>query len=569
MGPAARELYERLEQVLAFCIAAGVDGAWYRPQLPPHLPRVPTLALGRDETCRRELLRWIEENAPLLIPGRPPVQAVTGTDSDAAPALLLPVTGDDGAPLGALLLLGGAELARRAELAAHATEILAQAIQSWQAFHVLEIDYANEARRARHLMQLAERDGLTGLLNQQAFKARCMDRIAQSTASLALLMIDVDNFKTVNDVYGHQFGDLYLQEIARALTRALPGGSVLGRIGGDEFCALIEIPSLNQQHLERLMLGCVSDVQRMAAKLGKPSLGHISIGSAIRQEGHGSLEELLIEADAALYADKHAGKTAGVTYDPDLHVNFSALLVRPRFQKALKNNEILPYFQPVVDLGNGARRGFELLARWQDPKRGLLTPGQFTSVLRAPELAEQLTFHLVDKALTGLAAQPRLDGQTLAINLGTADLVKQEFVFDLQSLINRHGVAWERIVIEVTETTMLGAVSGPVFQNLTELRRRGAKVALDDFGMGYGGMTHLQAWPVDIIKIDRSHVGRATQSPRDAVFARALIEIARALELGVIAEGVEDRETADLLRNLGCEAAQGYFFARPAPLETF
>lgn len=107
MGPAARELYERLEQVLAFCIAAGVDGAWYRPQLPPHLPRVPTLALGRDETCRRELLRWIEENAPLLIPGRPPVQAIAGTDSDAAPALLLPVTGDDGAPLGALLLLGG------------------------------------------------------------------------------------------------------------------------------------------------------------------------------------------------------------------------------------------------------------------------------------------------------------------------------------------------------------------------------------------------------------------------------------------------------------------------------
>ncbi|WP_068300346.1 bifunctional diguanylate cyclase/phosphodiesterase [Pararhodobacter sp. CCB-MM2] len=576
LGPAAQGLHDEIDHILSLMRGGAIEAAAFLPSLPENLPQLPpilSLPPGSNVIDLRDRL-LADIRAAKASDGAQAAPFSFAARNAGAPPIVLNRIASPGDLLFGTLALTLTEDATAGSIDRqrlnHGSAAIAHVIDRWHSFHMLELDYAAELRRSRHLMTLAEQDGLTGLLGHQAFKTQCMDRLGNSEdASHALLMIDVDNFKLVNDIYGHQFGDHYLQEIARALRRALPATSLVGRIGGDEFGALVSLPGRSDTHLERLMLSCASDVQRVVAKMGKPSLGHISIGSTLRHGGRPDLDALMLEADAALYANKSSGKSAGTIYCGDQHANFSALLVRPRFLEALAQDRILPFFQPVIDLATGQRHGFELLARWQDPQRGLLTPGQFSSVLTAPELAEKLTEHVFEKAFAAIAARPEMADETLALNLGTADLIKQEFVFDLQSQLNRYQIDWDRIVIEVTETTMLGAVSGPIFQNLSELRRRGARVALDDFGTGYGGLTHLRDWPVDILKIDRSYIAEATRTPRDAVLSKALIDVARTLELTVIAEGIENAATAELLRQQGCHMAQGYYFARPAPLDAF
>lgn len=479
----------------------------------------------------------------------------------------VPIHGPDGEALGLFVIAtreaGMAPLEQ--PCVASALALLRSLVKGSGGYHQLLLAYSIEKRRAQRLAALAEMDGLSGLLNHQAFRARCNERLGDGASRHALIMVDVDRMKHVNDVYGHQFGDVYLAEIAAALKRSLPGDAVIGRIGGDEFAALVTLHAEVKDQLEAQMSRCSSDVQRVAARLGKPTLGHISIGTTAQTSPEIPLNVLIEQADAALYASKQSRCRSGEIYDAATHANFSATLIRPRFLRAIRRGELEPYFQPIIDLTTGRRAGYEMLARWNDPPRGLLVPQQFSAVFSAPELAEKLTEALLDKALAAFAGFAEAPGQTLSVNLGMADLVKPEFVFEIQTLLTRHRLRWEQIVVEVTENTMLGATTGPVFQNLTELRRRGARVALDDFGTGYGGLGHLRLWPVDMIKIDRSYVAEMRQGPSQRVIAKSLIEIAQAFNLSLVAEGVEDAPTAEMLLSMGCTFAQGYHFGRPAP----
>jgi diguanylate cyclase (GGDEF)-like protein len=578
-SPAAQDLERQIEGVLSVLLSPHITAAQFSPILPKGLPHLRPIAVGRQEADKIATLCW-----SLRLPEVPEWQAAlaarpahtrpdlveTGPNGNFTASL---VTSRTGARYGILALKFAAGAKQRdihLEYGTRAALLIGQSIQQWLELRILELELADEMRRTRRMSQLAELDGLTRILNHHAFKLKCAERIGNAEQPFAMMMIDVDNFKSVNDVYGHQFGDSYLREVALAIVRALPNTAVVGRIGGDEFAALVPVPNQQSEpYLDRLMLGCACDVQRAAARLGKPNLGHVSIGCALESSVCPDVEKLLQGADAALYANKSSGKSSGAIFDPDSHENFSAMLIRPRFLKALRNNELRPFFQPVIDLATDRICGFEVLVRWIDPQRGVLAPEEFASILAAPELAEKLTRLLFEDALEQFARRPGYQSETLALNLGTVDLIKQEFVFDLQSQLNRYAVQWRQIVIEVTENTMLGAINGPVFQNLTEMRSRGAKVALDDFGTGYGGLAHLRNWPVDIIKLDRSYVEGITRGPRDAIFARALIEIARTLGLEVIAEGIEDIETANTLRELGCQMAQGYFYSPAAPLEEF
>ncbi|MCR8549120.1 EAL domain-containing protein [Salipiger sp. P9] len=577
-SPAAQELEQRIESVLATLLSPHIGAVFFLPAPTRFLPQLAPLSLARDAADRAALGCWLARVATLTN-WREALRGVVQADcpellerGEAGTFSASVVAAGDDACFGILALKFGPDLAPGdpyLDQGPRAGRLVGQTIQQWRNARVLELELAGETRRTQRLAQQAELDGLTRLLNNHAFKLKCTETLGHSHQKQALMMIDVDNFKSVNDIYGHHFGDLYLREVAHAIVRALPESAIVGRLGGDEFAALVPRPSQCEPYLERLMLGCATDVQRAAARLGKPNLGRVSIGCSIESEACPNVEKLMQGADAALYASKKNGKGVGAIFDPESHQNLSAQLMRPRFLSALQRREIQPFFQPVIALETGRTCGFEVLVRWQDPEKGLLGPSDFTSVLEAPELAEKLTRRLFADALEHFVRRPGYRAETLAINLGTVDLIKQEFVFDLQSLLDRYSVDWHQIVIEVTENTMLGPISGPVFQNLTELRSRGAKVALDDFGTGYGGLSHLRSWPVDIIKLDRSYVTPATRSPQDEIFARALIEIAQTLGLEVIAEGVETEETAALLRGLGCDKAQGFYFARPAPPDRF
>ncbi len=577
--PASLAFLREVERILDFLVTPDTEALYFIPAPSHRLPRIAPVPCAPATADASALLSWAQDRVagksweeidaharacatPLAIEAQSGRQMVLGA-----------VISDKGELYG--LLATQRELGRIPEAAVipemnRARGLLAHSISRWRELMLLELDCADEVQRSQRLSRQAQLDGLTHLFNQHAYRMRCGDILDEcSDVDHAIIMIDVDNFKSVNDIYGHHFGDVYLREIARAISWALPQDALIGRIGGDEFSALIPLPPEGRCYIERLMTNCVSDVQRAAARIGKPNLGRISIGCATCSDCGRDVDTLIQCADAALYACKNAGRGTSVIFDPLRHESLSALLIKPRFLAALHNDEIKPYFQPVVDLATGSISGFEVLLRWLHPQKGVLGPTEFSSVMCDPEMAETLTRHVVEGALCSFSRRPSFRQETIALNLGTIDLIKSEFVFDLQAQLARHGIGWHQVVIEVTENTMLGAINGPVFQNLKEMRSRGAKVALDDFGTGYGGFAHLRDWPVDIIKLDRSYVQHAARSDEDAIFARALIEVARTLGLEVIAEGVETPETAALLISLGCRLVQGYLFAAAGPIETF
>ncbi|KAB2538450.1 diguanylate cyclase [Salipiger aestuarii] len=576
--PAALAFTDEVDQILGFLLSPGTEALYFFAAPSYRLPEIAPVSRARDAGMSPALLAWVER----CVAGKSwdNIHAHARQSDDPLAADLQNgqrltlgcVTSDTGELYG--MLASRQKLAQLADPAdasdlTGARGLLAHSISRWRDLKLLELDCADEMQRSERLARQAQLDGLTLLLNQNAYRMHCADLLAGDAANHAVIMIDVDNFKAVNDIYGHHFGDVYLREVARAISRALPRDALIGRIGGDEFSAMIPLPPDGRPYVDRLMTSCVSDVQRAAARIGKPNLGRISIGCATCSECGRDVDTMMQCADAALYACKNAGHGSAVIFDPLRHESLSALLIKPRFLAALHNNEIKPYFQPVVDLASGGIRGFEVLLRWIHPQKGVLGPSEFASIVSDPEMAETLTRHVVDGALTQFSRRSSYRHETLALNLGTVDLIKAEFVFDLQAQLAAFDIGWHQIVIEVTENTMLGAINGPVFQNLKEMRSRGAKVALDDFGTGYGGLAHLRDWPVDIIKLDRSYVHHASRSDEDAIFARALIDIARTLGLEVIAEGVETPETAALLCALGCRMAQGYLFAAPGPIETF
>ncbi|GGG81883.1 hypothetical protein GCM10011415_34390 [Salipiger pallidus] len=577
-GAAGEELGRRLEGVLSVVTALNASAVQFTILPFADLPEMAPLVRARDDRAASRLSHWTmvmmrRPDWSSAFRGRPgDIGAdISEITDDGAFCAALVSSGTD-MPFGLLTMKFAADEDPAEVNTSHAikvAQLLGQTIQQWRELRSLELDLMDQKRRTKRLARLSELDRLTRILNHHAFKAKCSELLGNPDRPGAMMLFDVDNFKSVNDIYGHHFGDIYLCAIARAIVRALPGNAIVGRVGGDEFAAFVSSAGITKSCVERLMIACTADVQRCAARLGRPNLGHISMGAALEIDNVPDVNRLIQCADAALYACKKAGRDAGLVFDPAHHENYSALLIRPRFLRALELQEVKPFFQPVIELSTGKRCGFEVLVRWLDPQRGILAPEEFEAILGEPEMAEKLAQQLFGDAFEQFALLPGHEDQTLAINLTTVDLIKRQLVFDLQVLLSKHGLDWSQLVVEVTENTMLGPINGPVFQNLADLRSRGAKVALDDFGTGYGGLSHLRDWPVDIVKLDRSYIDDMWRNKRSAVFVNALIEVARRMGLAVIAEGVEREENRQLLKDMGCQMAQGYLFSVPLAPSSF
>ena len=415
----------------------------------------------------------------------------------------------------------------------------------------------------------ATHDPLTDLPNRVLLH----DRLAEATrhtrhtgSPTALLLLDLDRFKDVNDTLGHAVGDRLLVEVAARLRGVARPSDTVARLGGDEFAVLLPTA-------DAARVGAVAAALRPALEESVEIDGHtlsvgVSIGSA-RCPDHGADgTTLLRHADVAMYVAKRAGSGYAV-YDPR-HDSYSAgrLMREAELRQALATNELVLHYQPTVDLRTGRATGVEALIRWAHPTHGLLAPDQFIPLAEQTGLIVPLTRWVLEHALAQQATWARA-GRPLAVavNLSVRTLHDEHLPETLAWLLRRSAIAPEQVTLEITESVLM-ADPTQARAVLTRLSALGVRVAIDDFGTGYSSLAYLKQLPVDAVKIDKSfvHSMGTTDATKDTAIVRSIIELGHNLGLVVVAEGVEDRETWEQVRALGGDMAQGYYMSRPLPL---
>jgi diguanylate cyclase (GGDEF)-like protein len=415
-----------------------------------------------------------------------------------------------------------------------------------------------EAAEAR-AQSLARHDPLTGLANRRHFLEELDRRLAlvgNEPWAFALLFVDLDRFKPINDVHGHAIGDQLLQVIATRLSSCLRDDSFAARLGGDEFAVLLEDAKDRE--------GVASAARRVLHELSAPILVNglkltvgASIGIAMCPDDGRNAADLLQRGDAAMLRakeDRGAYKFFDSSIDEEL--KWKAAL-ETELRAAIPNGDIVPYFQPVVRLDTGALAGFEVLARWPHLQRGMISPTQFIPVAEEAGLVDAMFW-----ALLAQACRKSLDAPgefMLAVNISPSQVRDQWFPEKVLRTLRETGFPAQRLEIEVTESAMIGDMERAK-RSLLSLKNQGVKIALDDFGTGYSSLFLLRALPIDKLKIDRSFVSSLISERENATIVRALVGLGVALGLQVTAEGVEDGMTADALTAMGCEFAQGYLF---------
>jgi diguanylate cyclase (GGDEF)-like protein/PAS domain S-box-containing protein len=424
------------------------------------------------------------------------------------------------------------------------------------------------ARHVAHLHHQARHDQLTGLPNRAALHEAFSALAPALPGRLrpAVMLLDLDRFKEINDTLGHHIGDRLLSALSRRLAATLgSAGATTCRLGGDEFAVLLHDVDSAEEALARARairdaLAQPFEVDGMMLKAGA------SIGVALYPAHGADSHALLRAADVAMYRAKT--RALGVClYDreSDTHSPERLALVTD-LNDAIARGELLLHYQPKLDLRSGAVAGVEALVRWNHPRLGLLAPGQFIHLAEASEVIHAFTRAVLDQAM-GDCATLRRRGLYLpvALNLSARNLVDDRCVQEIERLIGEHGLAYEDIELEITETAIMHDPT-QVARLLGRLDRRGVGLAIDDFGTGYSSLAHLKRLPLDSLKVDRTFVRDMTGDEQDAAIVRSTIALAHSLGMRAIAEGVEDERTLQALRTMGCDMAQGYYIGKPMPL---
>jgi diguanylate cyclase (GGDEF)-like protein/PAS domain S-box-containing protein len=414
----------------------------------------------------------------------------------------------------------------------------------------------------------AHHDSLTGLANRGYFQAHLEETLhsdASDDTTKALILLDIDDFKGVNDAIGHEAGDEILRQTAERLRKVVGVRGMIARLGSDEFGILLNYCKDADAALE-LTEHILDDLSKAVYRNSYVLACGASAGIALFPDHDRSASELMKDAEMALYSAKAEGRGRALIYASHMReVVEVRIKIASQMREALASDEIVPFYQPKIDLQTGAIVGFEALARWRHPTRGLLTPGVFASAFDTPELALGIGRKVVDGILRDL--QDWLDlglvPGPIAVNLSAADFGENGLARHLLGLLDEAAIPAHFLSVEVTETVFLGKGGGNVGAILQDLHDGGIRIALDDFGTGFASLTHLKQFPIDDIKIDQSFVRNLGSDEDDAAIVSAVIALGQSLGLGVIAEGVETLEQAELLRARGCPQAQGYLFAKP------
>jgi diguanylate cyclase (GGDEF)-like protein/PAS domain S-box-containing protein len=427
-------------------------------------------------------------------------------------------------------------------------------------------DITEQQRLRNDLAHQALHDPLTGLANQVLFRDRvdhAAARLQRRGGMVAVLFVDLDDFKTVNDSLGHSVGDELLVEVARRLLRSVRPEDTVARLGGDEFAVLIDdvddrdaAVSVADRVLEALRVPVTLAARTMSATA--------SIGIAYDTAGAGA-DELLRNADLAMYTAKAGGKNCARVFAPDMHAAaVERLDLEARLRGAVERGELVLHYQPIYELRSGTVTAMEALVRWRHPTRGLLGPGSFVPFAEAGGLIDEIGFHVLETACAQARHWERRFGAgapAVSVNLSPRQLVDPDFPSRVEELLRACGLAPERLILEITEGALMSDPKAGAAR-LRRLAQIGVRLAVDDFGTGYSALSYLQEFPVGILKIDGVFVHDGLVASGWSL-AQAIIQIAHALGLVPIAEGVETAAQAEALLRLGCEYAQGYHLGRP------
>jgi diguanylate cyclase (GGDEF)-like protein len=420
-----------------------------------------------------------------------------------------------------------------------------------------------EARVAR----LASEDPLTGLPNRGLFHST-LDEVCSlpraSDAEFAVLFLDVDRFKVVNDTLGHRIGDMLLQEIAVRLKQALRPADVLARLGGDEF-AIVVAATGSRSALEALANRLIAAVNHSYEIDGHRIRSGVSIGIAVGPRDGNNSEDLLVAADLALYAVKASTRGMHRFYDRSMNEGINERRqLEMDLREAIEKGELELHYQPLIDLHRNAITGFEALARWRHPSKGMVPPAVFIPLAEDTGLVSALGAWALAEACRTAAAWP--DELKIAVNLSPVQFSSPDLYSMVKSVLTQTGLAPHRLELEITERVFIDD-SEKTLSALHRLKQLGIRIAMDDFGTGYSSLSYLRSFPYDKIKVDRAFVSDLAAGTEHIIIVQAVVSIARALGMTTTAEGVETEAQREFLAALGCDEAQGYLFSAPVPAE--
>ena len=447
---------------------------------------------------------------------------------------------------------------------------------------VQRVRYVLRAQRSeRRILELAEFDSLTKVANRESFRKRLQEAVAiaeRYERNLAVLFLDLDDFKRINDTLGHDIGDLLLKEVANRLVHSVRGGDaiatgsiygrdgVVGRLGGDEF--LVKLPEIRRGEDAAKVAG------RILHAMGEPCTleGHemtisTSIGISLFPQDGTDADTLLKNADTAMYAAKRSGKNEFQFYDAGVSAAAQRrLTLDNHLRKALEHGELSLNFQPMMQVDNSRICALEALLRWQNDALGSVSPEEFISLAE-----ENRTIVAIGEWVLRTACQEAsrlhalgFDALRMAVNISLAQFSQKNFVDMVGRSLSDYGLSPEYLELEITESVLAKNVSGAT-QTLQDLKQLGVQLAIDDFGTGYSSLSHLKQLPIDRLKIDRSFVQDVVDDPDDAAIATAIIAMAQSMRLAVTSEGVENDEQFELLKLKGSDEIQGYWLSRPLP----
>ncbi|VAW98102.1 diguanylate cyclase/phosphodiesterase (GGDEF & EAL domains) with PAS/PAC sensor(s) [hydrothermal vent metagenome] len=432
-------------------------------------------------------------------------------------------------------------------------------------------DITEQKKNEQCIRFQAYHDALTELPNRLLFNDRLQVALAQAlraSEKLAIMFIDLDRFKNINDSLGHAVGDQLLQEMAKRLQKFTRDEDTVARMGGDEFTILL--PRFTRVHdVEQLALKILNGISLPFHIEGQELVVTSSIGISLYPNDGETLESLMKNADSAMYRAKDQGRNKYQLYNADMNAGaIEHLTMETQLRHALERNEFCLYYQPQVDINSGRLIGFEALLRWLHPQQGLLAPGKFITLLEETGLIVSVGEWILNQSCCQnfIWREAAFTPVRVAVNVSSFQFRATHINLLVAAALERSGLDAGGLEVEITE----GAIMDNVTQNsetLQQLRDMGVAIAIDDFGTGYSSLSYLKQFPVDMLKIDQSFVRDITCNPQDMEIVRSIITMAHGLGLGAIAEGVEIIEQLELLRSLGCDQVQGYYTGRPLEVE--
>ena len=440
---------------------------------------------------------------------------------------------------------------------------------------VYQVQDVTERKRAEEqLLHAAYHDSLTGLANRTLFTDHlrlAMERARRHDNHLfGVLFMDLDRFKNVNDSLGHAHGDQLLLAVSERLQRCVRPEDTVARFGGDEFAILLN--SIENS------IDVIRTAERIQQEICQPfTLGHheifttASVGITLSSLGYAEADELLRDADTAMYRAKAIGTGRYEVFDKVMHARaVTALKLENDLRRAVENEEFRILYQPIVNTESGAVAGFEALIRWEHPERGLMTPAEFIAAAEETDLIIAMGEWVLTKACHQAQQWqrefPRDEQLFISVNLSGKQFTQRDLVEVVERILQESGLPPRCLKLEITETILMENAEAAISM-LKRMRTLGVQLGIDDFGTGYSSLSYLHRLPVNILKVDRSFVGRMDEAAEYREIVRTIVSLAHTLGLDVVAEGVETAEQWSQLRVLNCEYSQGYFFAKPLSAE--